>query len=117
MLFAVPFVVAGLIAVAFILATGTFSFFEPENGTLANGAKLVTNSGASGGKAVQLSAPVATPTPTSTPTPTPIPTPTGTPPPGGCATYLSSSTAASCGFPTAATTGIPAGTTLAAQEN
>jgi hypothetical protein len=47
-------------------AAGVFVSVEPENGTLASGATVATNSGASGSKAVQFAA--GTPTPTPTPT-------------------------------------------------
>ncbi|HVQ43482.1 MAG TPA: hypothetical protein VMT30_00745 [Candidatus Saccharimonadia bacterium] len=72
--------VVGIVVVVAIFAAGTFSAFEPENGTLSGGATVVTASGASGGHAVQFGV-GATPTPT--PTPTPAPTPTATPVGGG----------------------------------
>ena len=50
--------------------------------------------------------PTATPTPTPTRTPTPTPTPTATPPAAGGVVVLGRS------FPSAATTGVPAGTAL-----
>lgn len=71
------------------MAAGPYASFEPETGALTGSATVVqTISGASGSGAVKFAA--ATPTPT--------PTPTATPVPGG--------------KPTAANTGVPAGTSL-----
>src|SRR5688572_22563160 len=65
------------------MAGGFFAAVDPDAGTLTTNAKLVTDSGADGGKAIQFTAPSPTPSP-RTPTPTPTPPP---PPPssGGCA--------------------------------
>jgi hypothetical protein len=93
-------VVVGVVIILVTLAAGAAGFFEPENGTLTGGAKVVTVAGASGGKAVQFSPNPATPTPTPTTTPTPPPTPTPSSS-GTCAPYPS--------FPNAACTG-PTGT-------
>jgi hypothetical protein len=92
-------VTAGFLGIALllvVLAAGVAASLEPESGALTGGATVVTDATASGGKAVRFSA-AATPTPTPTPTSTPTPTatPTGT-------------------KPSAANTGVPAGTTLTA---
>ncbi len=59
-------------------ASGFFASSESENAALTANAKLITDASASGGKAIQFTAPVVTPPP-----PTPTPTPTPTPPPAG----------------------------------
>jgi hypothetical protein len=70
--FAATTVALGIIVILVTLAAGAATLFEPENGTLTGGAKVITVAGASGGRAVQFSAnPIATPTPTATPTPSP----------------------------------------------
>ncbi|HSX29207.1 MAG TPA: hypothetical protein VLE73_01455 [Candidatus Saccharimonadales bacterium] len=82
-------------------AAGFFAAVEPDNASLTANAKLVTDGNASGGKAVQFTAPAPTPPP-----PTPTPTPTPTPPPSG---------STSCplpAYPDASCTGVPAGTSL-----
>jgi lysophospholipase L1-like esterase len=60
-------------------ATGFFTSAEPEAGTLSGNANLVTDATASGGKAIEFTAP-ATPSPQPQPSPTPPPP---SPPPGG----------------------------------
>ncbi len=67
-------------------ASGFFVATEPETGTLSGNAQLVDDSSASGGKAVQFTAPVVTPPPP--------------PPPSGST------------WPNATNTGVPAGTVL-----
>jgi hypothetical protein len=89
--FAISAIIMGVVVIVIALAAGAVGLFEPENGTLTGGAKVVTASGASGGKAVQFN-PNPTPTPTLTPTPTPTPSSSGT-----CAPYPS--------FPNASCTG------------
>jgi hypothetical protein len=96
------FAVAGLTTVVLILAAGAAAIFEPENGSLGNGAVQVSRSDATGGKAVRLTAPAATPTPTATPTPAPGGTPTN------CV-----ASPHTCGYPDATNTGWqPTGVTL-----
>ena len=63
-------IVAGAVVLLGALAAGTFVAVETESGTTANGALVVNDSAASGGKAVQFAA-GATPTPAPTPTPGP----------------------------------------------
>jgi len=89
-LFVVGSVAIGVCVLAAATATGAFVAFEPETGTLANGAVQVTPSGASGGKAVQFGAGAVTPTPS----------------PGerACAAFPA--------FPDALCTGVPSGTAL-----
>lgn len=70
--FAGIFGVVGLLLITLTLAASNYASFEPENGTLANGATQVSSAGASGGKAIQLSAPPVQ-------TPPPPPTPSGWP--------------------------------------
>lgn len=57
-------------------AAGFFTALEPDNATRTGNAQLITDSSASGGKAIQFTAPTPPP-PTPTPTPTPTPPPTG----------------------------------------
>jgi hypothetical protein len=72
-------------------AAGFFASVEPDTGTLATNAKVVTDSSASGGKAVQFTAPV-------------VPPPVTPPPTGG--------TCALPNYPSASCTGVPVGTNL-----
>src|SRR6266545_397322 len=90
--------IAGLVVLAigisgYLLITGRaggfFASFEPDNGTLSGNAQLVTDSSASGGKAVQFTAPVSPPPPTGE---------------QSCPAYPA--------FPDANCTGVPAGTVL-----
>lgn len=70
--------VIGITAVVLTFAAGPSVSLEAENGSLSGGATVVSNSSASGGKAVMLGG-AGTPSPTATPTATPTPTPgTGT---------------------------------------
>lgn len=80
----------GIVIVAVIFAAAASLAVEAENGSVGGTAKVVTVTGASGGKAVQFGS-------GATPTPTPTTTPTSTP---------------SSGWPNASNTGVPAGTTL-----
>lgn len=90
----VVLIVVGIALVAYSLASGPFALNETENSVLSNGAKVIAISGASGGNVVQFnSVPVSTPTPVPTQAPTPIPAPVR---------------------PSAANTGVPAGTALTA---
>ncbi|HSX29095.1 MAG TPA: hypothetical protein VLE73_00885 [Candidatus Saccharimonadales bacterium] len=76
-------VVAVGLVIVLTMASGYFAGLEPEGGTLTANAKLVSDSTASGGKAIQFTAPAPSPTP---PPPTPTPTPTPPPSSGTCAT-------------------------------
>jgi beta-glucanase (GH16 family) len=62
------------------MAAGFFAAVEVDNATLSTNARLVNDATASGGRAIQFTAPSPTPTP---PPPTPTPTPPPPPPPGG----------------------------------
>jgi hypothetical protein len=62
--------VIGAVVLVAALAAGAFISAETENGTLAGGAKTITDSNASGGKAVQFAS-ATTPTPIPSPTPSP----------------------------------------------
>jgi hypothetical protein len=84
-------------------ATGFFGATEAENGSLSSNASIVSDSGASGGRAIAFNAP---------PTPSPTPTPTPTPPPGGTQTLGCLPNPHLCGFPDGTNTGVPAGHTL-----
>ena len=114
--------IAAVVAVAvvatgyFVLRSGAAGFFaatELENGTLSGNAQIVSDSGASGGKAVRFFAgssttpppapPPTTPPPTTPPPTTPPPTP---PPPTGTTTCPLPK------YPKASCTGVPAGTSL-----
>jgi len=89
-------IVAAGLTVALSRASGFFAASEPESGTLASNASVVTDSSASGGKAVQFNAPQAPPTGGGT---------------GG------GNTGSSCAlpkYPDATCTGVPAGTALTA---
>ncbi len=84
-------------------ASGFFAAADPDQGTLSANAHIVNDAGASGGTAVQFTAPATTPPPT-----TPPPT---TPPPSGTQTNCKPNPS-SCGYPDTTNTGVPAGTTL-----
>ena len=86
----------------FTQAAGFFVSVEPDSGTLTSNAKLITDASASGGKAIQFTAPSPTPPP---PTPTPTPPPAG----GGGQSCLPLPA-----FPDANCTGVPVGVTLSA---
>lgn len=76
-------------------AAGFFASADPEKGTISGNAKVVTDSGASGGQAVEFTAPASIPQPSTPPTPPP--------------------TSSSCALPKYPTTncaGVPAGVTL-----
>ena len=89
-----PIVLVGAFAVWKIFAAGTPIAFETEAGNLAGGAAVTPSTGASGGSAVAFSN-AATPTPS---------------PAGFQANCINSPHV--CGYPDAANTGVPAGTTL-----
>lgn len=78
-------------------ASGFFAWIEPEGGSTAGNAQIVSDSSASGGKAIKFNAPASNPTPPPTPPPT-------TPSTSTCAPYPS--------FPDASCTG-PTGTLTA----
>lgn len=69
--------------VAWTFASGPGAAFLLKNGTLSNGATVVSNSGALGGEMVQFGNPPVAPTPSPSlnPSPTPSPTTSATPPP------------------------------------
>ncbi|HSX30004.1 MAG TPA: hypothetical protein VLE73_05600 [Candidatus Saccharimonadales bacterium] len=54
-----------------IRAAGFFASTESDTGNLTANAKVITDTSASGGRAIQFTAPAPSPTPTPTPTPTP----------------------------------------------
>jgi hypothetical protein len=95
-------------------AAGFFAATEPESGTVTGNAQIVSDSGASNGKAVKFLAgtttPPTTPPPTTPPPTTPPPTtpPPTTPPPSGG----SSTTCPLPAYPNDSCTGVPVGTTL-----
>ncbi|MDB5179194.1 MAG: hypothetical protein JWN01_1137 [Patescibacteria group bacterium] len=93
----------GVTLITIIFAAGYSASVETESGVRANGAVLVSTTGASGGQAVKLTGPTPAPTPTPTPVPTPAPTPTPTPGPTTCPLPA---------YPSASCTGVPAGTSL-----
>jgi hypothetical protein len=95
--FAVGAATLGVAIILVTLAAGAAALLEPENGALTGGAKVVNNSGASGGKAVQFN---PNPTPTPTPTPTTTPTPTPTPSPSSACPAYPRFPDASCTGPT-----------------
>ena len=82
-------------------AAGPLAAFEAESGTHSAGATIATISGASGGNVVTFSAPAA-------------PTPTPTPAPSSSADACTTSPSLPSTKPTAANTGLPAGTSLVA---
>ncbi|MGH7196746.1 MAG: hypothetical protein ACREGJ_03190 [Candidatus Saccharimonadales bacterium] len=95
--------VAAIVLVAgyFLMQTNAAGFFvahEVEQGSLSGNANIISDSGASNGKAVQFTAPAAPPPPP------PPPPPSGG---SGCLTKPSG-----CGYPDATNTGVPAGTKL-----
>jgi len=106
-------IIAGCTAAAvaavglFIVATHASGFFasvDPDQGTLTANAHIVNDAGASGGKAIQFTAPAVTPPTTPPPT---------TPPPSGTLTNCMPNPSR-CGYPDATNTGVPAGTALTA---
>ncbi len=65
--FGIVFIVAVIgVAVAFVSASGFFAANEPEQGTRTANAQLVTDASASGGQAIQFTAPTAPPPPPPT---------------------------------------------------
>jgi hypothetical protein len=88
-------------------AAGFFAAVKPSGGSVSGNVKVISDSGASGGVAVEFgTGGGAAPPPASDPEPQPEPTP---PPPSG-------GSSGSCGpfpaFPDASCTGVPAGVTL-----
>ncbi len=88
-------VVAVGVVVVSISASGFFTASEPESGTLATNAKVIDDTSASGGKAVQFTAAPVTPPPPPPPT---------TPGARSCPPYPA--------FPDGNCTGVPPGVTL-----
>ena len=104
-------ITAILVAVSIVLVgtvimitkgAGFFTAVESDDGSLSSNAKLVTDSSASGGKAIQFTAPAPAPTPPPPTTPPPTPTP---PPPSGGSCALPK-------YPTGSCTGVPSDVTL-----
>jgi hypothetical protein len=81
----------GVILLVSILASATYAVALFTGGTLSGGAKIVANSGASGGQAVQFSSGSGTPAPTPSHTPTPTPSPSSSPVATNCTSPVTSS--------------------------
>ncbi|HEY2003868.1 MAG TPA: family 16 glycosylhydrolase [Candidatus Saccharimonadia bacterium] len=86
--FAALFGFAGFVLLVFAYAaSGYFISISPQQGTLQGNARIVSNTSALGGSAIEFSTsatPTPTPKPSSTPTPTPAPTSTPAPTGSGC---------------------------------